>query len=189
MDTFKSLYEETRTALYTAFEEGNTEKQVELTEKIADMRAAARVADMQAPAREPLVKEMEAPPPQKAMTWWNKNRWFNDPEHTAESAYARAVDQKLDSEGYDKDSQDYYDELDNRLQARFPELYKKESKSKPKAPILPSSGKGPGSNTRPAKGRIRLTAERMEVARTLGITSEEDLREYAKECQLLEDSQ
>ena len=205
IDNFAAEYADVKEQLTKATEEGATKLQVDLTEKMADMRAAARVADSQRAARErqqpqqqpqsrqqppqnparPQQEGGDQPPPEEAMTWWNKNRWFNTKEHAAESAYARSVDQTLDTDGWDKNDPSYYTELDNRLQKRFPELYDKPSKPKP--PISSSRGRGSKGAQQPSKdGRIRLTKERLDMARSLGITSAEDLRSYAAECARLE---
>lgn len=122
-------------------------------------------------------------PPQEAMRWWNKNRWFNNPDHVSESATARKIDEQLDAEGWDKESPDYYKELDNRLQKQFPELYS--TSSKPKPPIAPTKGTGSGGpNKQPSNdGRLRFTKQELAMAKALGITTEEGLREYAREIQ------
>jgi hypothetical protein len=58
--------------------------------------------------------------PKKAMLWWEKNKWFNGAGYERETAAARAIDVQLDLEGYDKNSDEYYELLDQRLRARFP---------------------------------------------------------------------
>lgn len=192
IDNFKSEYESVKARLYDAAEEGNTSLQVELTEKIADMRAAARIADSQrqnAPAEpEPSQYQSEEnQPPKEALKWWNSNRWFNSKEHAGESAFARAVDAELEGEGFDKEDPEYYKELDKRLQKTFPELYTNLKKPS----TVPSPHKG-RSNVRGSSsqkdGRIRLTKVQLDMARSLGINTEAGLREYAKEIDLLGES-
>ena len=60
--------------------------------------------------------------PEKAVLWWEKNNWFNGVGFEQETAAARAIDVQLDLEGYDKNSDEYYELLDQRLRARFPTL-------------------------------------------------------------------
>jgi hypothetical protein len=192
LDQFKGQYDRVRNELVQAAEEGDTAKQVELTEKIADMRAAARVADQarsqdlarvqQQQQQQPSPPQEQ--PPQEALTWWNKNRWFNSPEHKAESAYARSVDESLDAEGFDKDTPEYYAELDTRLQKKFPELYSDTTFKPSKPPIAPTGGSGGGTRSkRPNDGRLRFTKAELDMAKTLGITTEEGLRTYHAEIQ------
>jgi hypothetical protein len=54
-------------------------------------------------------------PTKLAVDWWHKNQWFNQPGGEKMTFLARAIDICLDEEGYDKETHDYYRELDNRL--------------------------------------------------------------------------
>lgn len=186
VNNFQQKYDAVKADLFEAAETGNTQKQVELTEQMADMRATARIAQMQRKEqKEAPVQEINprAPAnnsaPQEAYAWWAKNKWFESQEHAPETMFAKSIDTQLESEGLDKNTPEYYEELDNRLQKRFPELYSKVKKSKP--PTAPSGGRGTGKLSK--DGRIRMTAQELQVARDLDITSEEGLREYAKELQ------
>ena len=190
LSSFKAEYDRVKEELETAAEEGDTKKQIAYTEKMADMRAAARVVDqqraqyqaqqpVQAPAQP--APEQEAPP-QEALRWWNKNRWFNSPDHTNQSSRAREIDTQLDVEGWDKENPDYYDELDSRLQKEFPELYSVPKKSKP--PIAPTRGRAGGKGSKhPKDGRLRFTKAQLDMAKSLGITDEVGLRAYYAEIQ------
>ena len=122
------------------------------------------------------------PPPEKAMNWWQRNRWFNSNGYERETAAARAIDVQLDLEGYDKNSEEYYELLNNRLLKVFPELLSGESKSKTKVksrqPVAPTAG---GSSYK--GNRVRMTADQLRMARELGITDEKALKKYANEIQ------
>ena len=141
-DQFNTRYKQTRAALSKAVEEGDTEAQVSFSEQLADMRAAMRVAEMQRQmaqqqAASPTVgrakQAAQNPPPQKAMSWWEKNRWFDSNGFSRETAAARAIDVQLDLEGFDKESDEYYDQLDFRLRNVFPELNSGKVQGKPRA--------------------------------------------------------
>ena len=187
---FQNRYNETREALMKAFEEGDTTAQLDFTEQLTDMRATARIAELQgrqraAQAESPTVGRAERaaaepPTPKKAMDWWEKNRWFNSGGYERETAAARAIDVQLDLEGYDKESDGYYEQLNNRLLSVFPELSSGSEpvKSKPKSrsPVAPTAG-GPTY-----KGnRIRLSNDQLRMARELGITDEAGLKKYEAE--------
>jgi len=189
-NAFQNRYNETREALMKAFEEGDTKAQLDFTEQLTDMRASAKIAELQgrqraAQAESPTVGRAERaaaepPTPKKAMDWWQKNRWFNSGGYERETAAARAIDVQLDLEGYDKESEDYYDQLNNRLLSVFPELSSGSEpvKSKPKSrsPVAPTAG-GPTY-----KGnRIRLSNDQLRMARELGITDEAGLKKYEAE--------
>ena len=182
---FHNRHAETRAALAKAIEEGDTDAQLEFTEQIADMRAAVHVAESQKyqkrhVAPPPAQRVQEIPPPEKAMGWWEKNRWFNSSGFERETAAARAIDVQLDLEGFDKNSDDYYGQLNNRLLNVFPELNLggEPSKQRPKgrSPVAPTAG-GPSY-----KGnRIRLSNDQLRMARELGITDEASLKKYESE--------
>ena len=189
---FQTRYQETRSALAKAVEEGDTENQLQFTEQLADMRAAIRVAELQrsqqtqqaAQAASPTVgraqQAAQAPAPKKAMDWWQKNRWFNSGGFERETAAARAIDVQLDIEGFDKESDDYYEALNNRLRNVFPELNSEREpvKAKPKSrsPVAPTAG---GSSYK--GNRIRLSNDQLRMARELGITDEVGLKKYEAE--------
>jgi len=187
---FHQRYEQTKQALTKAVEEGDTQAQLNFTEQLADMRAAIRIAEMQkqqaaAQSISPTVgraqQVAQQPAPPKAMDWWQKNRWFNSPGFERETAAARAIDVQLDLEGHDKNSDDYYELLNNRLLNVFPELNSGGEQSKPRAksraPVAPTAG---GSGT--YKGnRVRMTQDQLRMARELGINDEKSLKRYANE--------
>ena len=58
----------------------------------------------------------------RTMAWWKKNPWFNHPNFPRETAAVKAIDVLLDFEGYDKNSDLYYNILDQRLRAILPKL-------------------------------------------------------------------
>ena len=187
---FNDRYAQTKQALTKAVEEGDTEAQVNFQEQMADMRAAMRIAEMQNQQRQqravsPTVgraqQAVQNPAPQKAMSWWQQNNWFNAAGFERETAAARAIDVQLDLEGHDKNSDEYYGLLNNRLQKVFPELSSGSSPSKPRtksrSPVAPTTG---GSSN--YKGnRVRMSQEQLKMARELGITDANGLKQYEAE--------
>tara|TARA_Y100000114_G_scaffold156181_1_gene182465 strand:- start:6636 stop:7544 length:909 start_codon:yes stop_codon:yes gene_type:complete len=190
-NAFNNRYEQTKAALAKAVEEGDTQAQLNFTEQMADMRAAMRIAEMQKQqmqqqrAASPTVgraqQAVQNPAPQKAMEWWQRNNWFNAQGFERETAAARSIDVQLDVEGLDKNSSEYYDELDSRLQKLFPELSSGGEASKPRAksrpPVAPTAGGSQGY-----KGnRVRMSQDQLRMARELGITDEKGLKAYEAE--------
>jgi hypothetical protein len=181
----------TKEALKKAVEEGDTDAQVSFSEQLADMRAAVRVNEMQNQLRQqqqtqsPTVGRAQQaavnPAPPKAMNWWQQNQWFNAQGYERETAAARAIDVQLDLEGYDKNSDDYYSQLNSRLQKVFPELVSSNDqsmKSKSRKIVTPTTG---GSSYR--GNRVRMTQDQLRMARELGINDEAGLKKYASEIQ------
>ena len=191
---FNAKYQQTKQALHKAVEEGDTDAQVNFQEQIADMRASMRVAQatdqyrrqevqrqQQRQQQQPQQQQQQGnPPPEKAMGWWQKNNWFNATGFERETAAARAIDVQLDLEGFDKNSDEYYSQLNGRLQKVFPELRSEPSpKQRPKgrSPVAPTTG---GSSA--YKGnRVRMTQEQLRMARELGINDERGLKKYEAE--------
>ena len=188
---FNQRYAQTKAALTKAVEEGDTEAQVNFQEQMADMRASMRIAEMQKQQRAQQAKQPTArreqqvaqdSTPKKAMTWWDQNNWFNTQGFERETAAARAIDVQLDLEGFDKNDQEYYDTLNNRLHNVFPELVSPSSptsrpRTKSRTPVAPTTG---GSSS--YKGnRVRMTQDQLRMARELGITDEKSLKKYEAE--------
>jgi chromosome segregation ATPase len=188
---FQQQYDLTRQALTKAVEEGDTQAQINFQEQLADMRATIKVNELQ---RQMQVQQQTASPtvgraqqasvnpaPEKAMQWWQKNNWFNAKGYERETAAARAIDVQLDLEGHDKQSDDYYNLLNSRLQRMFPELVSSNDQStrvKSRKTVAPTTG---GS---PYKGnRVRMTQDQLRMARELGINDEASLKKYASEIQ------
>ena len=194
-ENFNQRYAQTKQALTTAVEEGDTEAQVNFQEQMADMRAAMRIADMQKQQQQQGRQQQQQrqqqqrqqqpaqnPAPPKAMSWWQENNWFNAAGFERETAAARAIDVQLDLEGFDKNSDDYYDHLNNRLQKVFPELSSgaspsKQPRVKSRPPVAPPTG---GSSS--YKGnRVRMSQEQLRMARELGINDANGLKKYEAE--------
>ena len=188
---FQQQYDLTRQALTKAVEAGDTQSQINFQEQLADMRATIKVNELQRqmqvqqqPASPTVGRAQQAsvnPAPEKAMRWWERNNWFNAKGYERETAAARAIDVQLDLEGHDKQSDDYYNLLNSRLQRMFPELVSSNDQStrvKSRKTVAPTTG---GS---PYKGnRVRMTQDQLRMARELGINDEASLKKYASEIQ------
>lgn len=126
--------------------------------------------------------QQSAPPPPLAVKWLDANKpWFNSPKFQGHRAFVLAEDSKLVREGYDKNSPEYYAELDRRVDEAFPTLRKK-----PKAPTKsPVAGVGAAPAKHLSKNTVRLTRVDLGNMRRFGLdpTNKEHLREYARNKQ------
>ena len=205
---FNEQYQQTKQALHVAMEEGDTEAQVNYQERMADMRAAMRVAEMQQQQyqqRHQEYKQQQQRQQQQyrqqqqqaahqetsreAISWWKDNEWFNSAGYERETQTARAIDEQLAKEGYDKESPEYFEVLNNRLQNVFPELGSKpspsKSRTKSRSPVAPTTG---GSSS--YKGnRVKMSKDQLKMARELGINTEAGLKQYEAEIRQLRRSQ
>ena len=174
--------------------EGDTEAQVKFNEELVDIKTALALQKIENQKRRetasPTVGKanyiQQNPTPALATEWWKKNDWFNAKGFEQETAMARAIDVQLDIEGFDKNAPEYYQELNSRLQKRFPELISEDevTKSTPRTnsrqAVAPTTG---GSGYR--GNRLKVTKDELAMARELGITDPKALQKYAKEIQTL----
>jgi len=196
---FNQRYNQTKAALHKAVEEGDTEAQVSFQEQMADMRAAMRIAEMQKQQNQPRAaasptvgraqQAAQNPAPQKAMQWWQANNWFNAQGFERETAAARSIDVQLDLEGYDKNSDEYYHVLNNRLQKMFPEISSEPSPSKARTKSRPPVAPTTGGSSNYKGNRVRMSQEQLRMARELGINDEKGLKKYEAEIRRQQRSQ
>jgi hypothetical protein len=112
-------------------------------------------------------------PDPKAKEWAEKNKWFGeDPILTSAAFGVHAM--LVEQEGFDPNSDEYYNELDRRLQSEFPHKFKK-AKSGAGAAVAPASSSASRSTN---KGRrtVKLSPSQIAIAKKLGVP----LEEYAK---------
>tara|TARA_R100001079_G_scaffold63126_1_gene32686 strand:- start:469 stop:1410 length:942 start_codon:yes stop_codon:yes gene_type:complete len=80
----------------------------------------------QQPAQQPAPQQIPPPEPTpEALAWWKKNPWYGDAssQDTIEATeYASKVNEYLIQEGFEPDSEEYYDELDKRISRRFADV-------------------------------------------------------------------
>jgi hypothetical protein len=113
-----------------------------------------------------------APPADpKAEKWAARNDWFGQDEAMTFAAFG--IHKKMvETEGFDPQSEEYYSELDERLQKEFPQKFNGASKraAQTVAGVSRSSSSGRG------KKKVRLTPSQVSIAKKLGVP----LEEYAK---------
>ena len=189
--SLKNNYSSVSAELKTAIEEGNTEKQVELYEKMADIRGQMSKTE-ELSASVPKVEKKQAETPPLAADWVKDNRdWFNKPGFRKETAMAYGIDAELTEEGWDVNDPDYYIEMDKRLKASGMAYFSKEQKdtvqtnenvvqknNRVQSPVAGvSRKKGTDSN------RVKLTQDDIKTAQTFGIdiNDEAALKRFAKE--------
>jgi hypothetical protein len=182
---------ETKKALKAALDTGDIDKQVEANQKLARLAIEhERVKATQA-QRERLKKEMEArgidpnqpqmpqqpikpqqtpppPPDPKAEDWASKNTWFGEDEPMTLTSFS--IHRKLMEEGFDPQSDSYYNEIDKRMRDTFP--HKFEQQVSPTQTVASANRGGPVRR----KGTVRLTPSQVAIAKKLGVP----LSEYAK---------
>jgi hypothetical protein len=176
-------------AMARAMEVGDTkaavEAQQQLTElaiqndraqqaKIQQERYQKQVeAQQQAQVNQPMPQQQPEPkrPDPKAEQWAVKNDWFGQDEAMTYAAFG--IHKRLvEEEGFDPQSDDYYNELDRRISDEFPHKFEKQSR-RPAQTVASASRQTTG---RSGKRQVRLTPSQIAIAKKLGVP----LEEYAK---------
>jgi len=120
-------------------------------------------------------QQPQARPDPKAEEWARKNEWFGQ-DNTMTYAAFGLHKQLIEEEGFDPNSDEYYNELDNRIRSEFPHKFK-ETPKKSNSPRVASAGTTASKSSSP-KGRrtVKLTASQIAIAKRLNVP----LEEYAK---------
>jgi hypothetical protein len=128
-------------------------------------------AQQEAAVRQPMPQQQPRRPDPKAERWAQKNSWFGDDEAMTYAAFG--IHKKLvENEGFDPQSDEYYNELDQRMQTEFP--HKLNGGSKRPAQTVASVSRN--SSGRSSGKKVRLTPSQVAIAKKLGVP----LEEYAK---------
>jgi hypothetical protein len=191
-DRVEAQMTQAKNELKQAMDLGDVDKQVEAQAKISRLsieeeRAASHKAqrerlqqEMQAQGVDPNQPQMPqqpmprqpAPPRQpdpKAQKWAEKNEWFGTDEPMTLTSFS--IHRKLMEEGFDAQSDSYYNEVDKRMRETFP--HKFEQPVSPSQTVASANRAAPG---KARKGSVRLTPSQVAIAKKLGVP----LQEYAK---------
>ena len=182
-----------RQAYMEAFEDGDKEKVLKAQEILnnaqADLKTIQTYKNNLAQKLEKKEKQVEASPepvqPQqqaydpRANEWAQKNQWFG--QDTIKTAAALALDAELKEQGYNPNDEEFYEEIDRRLEAAFGQTSNRvqetegQSNSDTSQPAQVVSG---ASRSSPSAGKkVKLSKEDVRLANKWGIP----LEQYAAE--------
>ena len=117
--------------------------------------------------------EARQQPSEKALAWAEKNTWFrSDGEMTD---YAQRIHRGLVAEGFDTESDDYYNELTVRVKNKFPESFEGSDQATRSNKLAQPVASASRSATTGRKS-VRLSPSQVKIANKLGVP----LAEYAK---------
>ena len=166
-----------RTISQMTMEEARLKNIQKQTERVQAARTAAPENIAQMAQEMPTAQDIQqaAPVDPKANSWAAKNTWFgtdNAMTYTAFDIHRRLVEE----EGYDPQSDEYYNEVDKRIRLEFPHKFDTNKESTAEQPVQTvASAKRPA-----AKGRrktVKLTPSQVAISKRLGVP----LEEYAKQ--------
>ena len=131
-------------------------------------KAQAEAVPQQTP--QPAPQQVPRRPDAKAEQWALRNTWFGDDEAMTYAAFG--IHKKLvEEEGFDPTSDEYYTELDRRIDDKF----NTGAKTTSKRPAQTVAGATRTTSGRRGK-KVRLTPRQVAIAKKLGVP----LEEYAK---------
>ena len=179
MDLARSVYME-------AFEEGDKERVLKAQEMLNDAQADLKTVHMYKAGnqeKEQKVPEMvERSEPSSptynpmARDWASDNEWFGI--DNIMTASALAIDHQLKEEGYNPNDQEFYQEIDSRIQEAFPQKFGEvqervqENTAQPAQVVSGASRSSPNSSR-----KVKLSKEDVRLAQKWGIP----LEHYAAE--------
>ena len=109
-------------------------------------------------------------PSAKAKKWAEDNTWFGSDEYMTNTAFQ--VHEKLQSEGFDLDSDEYYNEINKQMREIYPHKFA-EDRQEQKKPVQTVASANRGKTGRRT---VKLTKSQVAIAKKLGVP----LEEYAK---------
>ena len=119
--------------------------------------------------QQPQQQQVVQPDP-KAQGWAEKNEWFGQDEVMTYAAFG--IHRKLvEDEGFDPTSDEYYNEIDNRMRKEFPQRFGKNGRSGQVASADTSASRRPSG-----RRTVKLSPSQVAIAKKLGVP----LEEYAK---------
>jgi len=129
-------------------------------------------------------RTIQAPDPtvqRYANNWMSSNPWYDPNGGDEDSAIALVVDQKMAGEGWDPKSQEYWEELDNRLAKYLPHMYNNEvervspSTKRPRN-IVTSSGRENVASSGGRSNTFTLTPDQVRAMKDAGMWDDPDKR-------------
>ena len=124
------------------------------------------------------IEEYNEPSP-KSRDWAKKNPWFGQDQVATSVAFA--VHKELENEGFDLDSDEYYSEIDKRVQRELPHKFNVEADKKPVQTVASATR---NTSTGRKQNRIALTPSEQALAKKLGVS----FKDYAIQKARLEKS-
>ena len=174
-----------------AYEAGDAEQMMEAQEAIA--KAAFKEEKIKNFNPQPLqeekfdvqIQQQYQPAPRlddKVVEWQENNPWFGQDEEMTASALG--LHEKLKRQGVKVGSDEYYATLDKTMRKRFPENFEESEeveveqkedapKAKPKTVVAPATRST-------ASKKVKLKTSQVAIAKKLGLTPEQYVRELLK---------
>jgi hypothetical protein len=176
-----SQREQVKSKLQKAIEDNNSEAIMKANDELTQLAvekekakikksqfeeaSAQAKAQVEQQAQQPV--QQPQPPSRKAEKWAEDNDWFGNDRIMTSAAYA--IHEDLVTQGFDPESDEYYNEINKHMQENFPHKFANE-KQRPVQTVASAGRKQEGRRT------VKLTRSQVAIAKKLGVP----LEEYAK---------
>jgi len=110
-------------------------------------------------------------PSKKAKKWAENNEWFGSDKVLTSAAYA--IHDDLVQQGFDTESDEYYNEVDKQMKDNFPHRFNQNQEQSSKKIVQTVA---PAGKTNTGRRTVRLTKSQVAMAKKLNVP----LEEYAK---------
>ena len=173
--------EQVKTALKSAIENNDTDKIMEANDKLTQLAVEKEKAKIHSAQKEEKKKQVEETPKQetqapaetpvqqaspRAQEWAKENEWLGSDRVMTNAAFG--IHQDLVAQGFDSESDEYYNEINKQMRDYFPNKFA--SEKKPVQTVASAGRKQEGRRT------VKLTRSQVAIAKKLGVP----LEEYAK---------
>jgi hypothetical protein len=169
--------------LKEAFETGDGEKAIQAQRLREQSAVAAREAEelkkkLANPQLQGKSSVMDPITESYAQQWMRKNPWFNPSGSDEDSAIARAIDEAWANEargkGINPSSEQYWEELDERVRRR---LGRDDGERKPRKSAPPVTGRGDSSRpSTSSDNKVYLSSERIKALKDAGVWDNPETR-------------
>ncbi len=177
--------------LAAAIESGDAKAQVDANKRIATLafenakmqqmkegREDVKLSDGgKLPAQTPRDLPSREPSDPRAESWAAKNSWFGQDRAMTFTAFEIHKD-LVEKEGYDPQSNEYYEEVDKRIRVDFPHKFGNTEQQKTTRPV--QSVASANRSVKPGRKTVKLTSSQVAIAKKLGVP----LEDYAKQLKL-----
>ena len=175
--------EKAKSALKDAITEQDADKIAEANSRIAQLaveaeKAKITAAEEEAKEQQAQIQQTQQPqtlqpqaslPSTKAKSWAEKNEWFGSDRIMTSAAFQ--AHQDLVEQGFDAESDEYYNEIDKVMKENFPHKF-----SQPQEQKKPVQTVASAQRNQSGRRSVKLTKSQIVIAKKLGVP----LEEYAK---------
>jgi hypothetical protein len=166
-----------------ARDEGDIDTEIQAQERLASLineqyqlagyEGHRAQQSIQQPIQQPI--QQQRGPSVKAESWAERNQWFGSDRVMTHAAWG-IHQQLIEEEGFDPESDEYYDELDSRIRNEFPHKFEQQNRKPKNVQSVAPATRGSGGTQSSARRTVKLSPSQVAIARKLGVP----LEEYAK---------